>query len=332
MIDHQAAATSKSKAQTTSRNALAGTIGILIGVGGLAAWRSYNASLPAAQTAALIPTCDSPLARDALQNAIEENALKTIATLKLLDVRDATQLKANATQRLCSATLVLNSGEVPSRYIVSLTTRGEVLVSVGDDQDIVDASPAAQPASAEPTNADPDPPVLEPTYSIKTKALALDQIPQGRWIQISGAWFTKSSDGQSILAANLFESCGASTGCDPTRLVFSIFAPRELLPQVQAGTVKGSVKVDGVLAASEDGQARSGLNAWDDDVLMAAMGTAQWLATVPAGYRGASFSAEMEPLEPRLVGCQDITVQTDAGELRFACGDLAMLIWQGIRE
>ena len=294
---------------------------------GLAAWRSHNASLPAAQTAPLIPTCDSPLARDALQNAIEENALKTIATLKLLDVRDATQLKANATQRLCSATLVLNSGEAQSRYIVSLTTSGDVLVSLGDDQDIEGAGAVAPSPEAEPAL-----PGAEPIYSTPTHPLPLDQISQGHWTQLSGAWFTKSSDGQSVLAANLYESCGASTGCDPERLVFSLFSPGQMLPLAQPGAVKAAVMLDDVLAASEDGQARQGFNAWDDDVLISPMGTAQWVATVPSGYRGAAFSAEMFQVEPHLQACQQITIRTEAGELHFACGDRAKLIWQGIRE
>lgn len=327
MIDNHVATSTKAKALTSSRNALLGAIGMLIGVGALAAWKIQGASRQQAQIATIIPTCDSPLARGALQNAIEENALKTIATLRLLDVRDATELKANAKQRLCSATLVLNSVEAPSRYIVSLTTSGDVLVSLGDDQDIEGASAAAPSPEAEP-----EPPVGEPIYSTPTHPLPLDQISQGHWTQLSGAWFTKSSDGQSVLAANLYESCGAATGCDPERLVFSLFSPRQMLPLAQHGAVKAAVLLNDVLTASEDGQARQGLNAWDDDVLISPMGTAQWVATVPSGYRGATFSADMSQVEPHLQACQQITLRTEAGELHFACADLAKLIWQGIRQ
>lgn len=81
-------------------------------------------------------TCDSAVVRQAVADAIEQNAISNLATLRLLDMRDVRELKVTATERLCEATLVMNSSTERTRVAVTLSSQGDTLVFVGDGADI----------------------------------------------------------------------------------------------------------------------------------------------------------------------------------------------------
>jgi|HubBroStandDraft_6_1064221.scaffolds.fasta_scaffold961606_2 hypothetical protein len=66
--------------------------------------------------------CQSAAARGALESAVQENALKNLLTLKLLDIYDIRELSASSGERSCSATAMLNAGETPILY--RIFTRG----------------------------------------------------------------------------------------------------------------------------------------------------------------------------------------------------------------
>lgn len=134
---------------------------IALGVGGLvvkALWPKDE--LPAAESlipvasTPTIPVCDSADVRSAVTNAIEQNASSNIATLRLLDMTNVSEIAANEAERLCAATLVLNSGEVQTRVRVSLSTQGETLVMVGQN---VALTPTTVPAEAAPAAGAPLP-------------------------------------------------------------------------------------------------------------------------------------------------------------------------------
>lgn len=78
-----------------------------------------------AENESSLPTCQSPAAHDALQNAVQENALKNLLTLKLLDLYDIREISASSGERRCSATAMLNAGETPILY--RIFTRGSAL-------------------------------------------------------------------------------------------------------------------------------------------------------------------------------------------------------------
>jgi len=78
-------------------------------------------------------TCDSSEARQALTNAIENNATSNIATLRLLDLQNIQEVSYDpaARTRRCSATFVLNSGRESSGYTLSpASTPGNLLVEI----------------------------------------------------------------------------------------------------------------------------------------------------------------------------------------------------------
>jgi len=64
-----------------------------------------------------IPKCDSQIARNAVQNAIEKNASANTNTLKMLDLADITEVTYDpATVRWCQAQLTTNAASQKVRY------------------------------------------------------------------------------------------------------------------------------------------------------------------------------------------------------------------------
>lgn len=91
---------------------------------------------PATPTPRAEPTmvaCDSREARQALANAIENNASRNVATLRLLDLQDIQELSYDegARTRRCTATFVLNAGRERSNFVLSpSSSRGQFLVEI----------------------------------------------------------------------------------------------------------------------------------------------------------------------------------------------------------
>jgi uncharacterized protein len=65
-----------------------------------------------------LPSCQSTDARAALKEAMQENPLKNILTLKLFDIYNVKEISVDAVSgaRQCSATAMLNAGETPILY------------------------------------------------------------------------------------------------------------------------------------------------------------------------------------------------------------------------
>lgn len=125
-----------------------GAAGAFIAIAAIAGWRLLDVQETKPGQPEFIPTCDSPVVREAVQDAIERNAASNIATLRLLDMQNVHELKANPTQRLCGASLVLNNGVTPAQFIVSLATTGDTLVLLGDELDIETQGASNEPAEA----------------------------------------------------------------------------------------------------------------------------------------------------------------------------------------
>ena len=91
---------------------------------------SSNATSPSAE----MVKCDSYEAREALVDAIEQNATRNIATLRLLDLQNVQEVSYDAETRTrrCNATFVLNSGRESSGYTLSpASTPDSFLVEIG---------------------------------------------------------------------------------------------------------------------------------------------------------------------------------------------------------
>ena len=87
-------------------------------------WRSSQGALSA---------CDSFAAREALNDAVENNASSNLQTLRLLDVTNVQEIASQTSSdiRLCNATLVLNSGAERIGYQLSVASDGYLLVEIG---------------------------------------------------------------------------------------------------------------------------------------------------------------------------------------------------------
>ncbi len=179
MTDSQSDAAAAPKSAKRNYTALLGTIGILIGVAGVAAWKIQGGQQERAELATFIPTCDSEIARATAKNAVEQNVPQPGAILRVLDIQKISELKATKTERLCSAMLVLNNGDVETRYIVSRSSDGGVLVKVGDDLDIAIEVPAPQPSATVTPVASAPPATLAPELDMgavsKLYPVALDR-------------------------------------------------------------------------------------------------------------------------------------------------------------
>lgn len=193
----------------------------------------------------MIPTCDSPLARSAVADAVENNAVSNLATLRLLDMQGVQEIKSNATQRLCQATLVLNSGSQQTRYLLSLSSSGETLVQVGSDLDIEAAAPSPAAAS---NSKGPGPVAAGDTAQaqgaqapllVRDNSIAFDPFTwgtAGQWQSLStikngadgeaGRLFVSADRSLALLVT--YQGCGTSCGDQGRMAVYTIIFNRTL--------------------------------------------------------------------------------------------------------
>jgi Short C-terminal domain len=121
-------------ASRTSKLVLGGLATLVWGLGIATIWsRPVNTTDPQPKQ---IAACDSSDARSALANAVRENAARHEDTLRLLDVRNVTDVSMDedGQSRRCNATLVLNTGEEDVGYelLFDLTGGDSILVLLED--------------------------------------------------------------------------------------------------------------------------------------------------------------------------------------------------------
>ncbi|MBY0568174.1 MAG: SHOCT domain-containing protein [Hyphomonadaceae bacterium] len=118
-------------------------------------------------TADLLPECGSADARALIDDAIANNAANNIATLRLLDVIEVTEISATENERRCNATLLLNSGRERVGYrMFPSSDRSMLLVEVG--QPYANTPPPAPPSAAPAT----------PTQSEQSSNVDFDRVRQ----------------------------------------------------------------------------------------------------------------------------------------------------------
>lgn len=119
----------------------------VVGFAGWAAVAAASGQFTGPAGPASIPACASNDARAALADAFSNNPSKNVVTLRLLDLRNATEVTADSGARRCTGIAVLNSGEEPISYTLSLSTTGDLLVQIGDPP-AASAKPEDQPGEA----------------------------------------------------------------------------------------------------------------------------------------------------------------------------------------
>lgn len=119
----------------------------VVGFAGWAAVAAASGQFTGLAGPGSIPACASNDARAALADAFSNNPSKNVEALRLLDLRNVTEIAADDGVRRCAGTAVLNSGEEPISYTLSLSTKGDLLVQVGDPP-TTSAKPEDQPGNA----------------------------------------------------------------------------------------------------------------------------------------------------------------------------------------